>query len=53
MLDGSGFPRKSKIFAGNVSEGDTLETMLCGLEASKDAIVIMDADIATEDNVQK
>ncbi len=52
VLDGSGFPRKSKIFAGNVSEGDTLETMLCGLEASKDAMVIMDAGIATEDNIQ-
>jgi len=52
VLDGSGFPRKSKIFAGNVSEGDTLETMLYGLDANKDAMVIMDAGIATEDNVQ-
>jgi len=52
VLDGSGFPRKSKIFAGNVSEGDTLETMLTGLDASKKAMVIMDAGIATEDNVQ-
>ena len=52
VLDGSGFPRKSKIFAGNVSDGDTLETMLCGLNASKRAMVIMDAGIATEGNVQ-
>lgn len=52
VLDGSGFPRKSKIFAGNVSEGGTLKTMLHGLDASKDAMVIMDAGIATQDNVQ-
>ncbi len=52
VLDGSGFPRKSKIFAGNVSESSTLETMLHGLDASKDAMVIMDAGIATQDNVQ-
>ena len=69
MLDGGGFPRKSKLFAvkatapapapapyrrpvGNVSEDDTLETMLGGLGASKDTMVIMDAGIATEGNVQ-
>jgi len=52
VLDGSGFPRKSKIFAGNVSEGSTLETMLSGLDASKKAMVVMDAGIATEENVQ-
>ena len=31
VLDGSGFVRRSKTFAGNVVEGATLETMLSGL----------------------
>ena len=51
MLDGSGFVRRSKTFAGNVVEGTTLETMLAGLGALPGALVIMDAGIATEDNL--
>ena len=51
VLDGSGFVRRSKTFAGNVSEGSTLETMLTGLGAPPGALVIMDAGIATEDNL--
>jgi hypothetical protein len=33
VLDSSGFVRRSKTFAGNVSEGSTLEVMLTGLDA--------------------
>jgi len=51
VLDGSGFPRKSRIFTGNVSEGDTLETMLTGLGVARGAIVVMDAGIASEENI--
>ena len=51
VLDGSGFVRRSKTFAGNVTEGTTLEVMLRGLSAPPGALVIMDAGIATEDNV--
>ncbi len=51
VLDGSGFVRRSKTFAGNVSEGTTLETMLTGLGAPPGALVIMDAGIATEANL--
>lgn len=51
VLDGSGFVRRSKTFAGNVSEGTTLATMLTGLEAPSGALVIMDAGIATEANL--
>ncbi len=51
VLDGSGFVRRSKTFAGNVSEGATLETMLKGLGAPAGALVIMDAGIATEANL--
>ena len=51
VLDGSGFVRRSKTFAGNVSEGATLEVMLTGLNAPTGAMVIMDAGIATEANL--
>ena len=51
VLDGSGFVRRSQTFAGNVSEGTTLETMLTGLNAPHGALVIMDAGIATEANI--
>ena len=51
VLDGSGFVRRSRTFAGNVSEGSTLETMLTGLGAPPGALVIMDAGIATEANL--
>ena len=48
VLDGSGFVRRSKTFAGNVSEGKTLKEMLTGLNAPPGALVIMDAGISTE-----
>jgi len=51
VLDGSGFVRRSRIFAGNVSEGSTLEEMLQGLDAPSGAMVIMDRGIATEANI--
>jgi transposase len=52
VLDGSGFPRKSEIFAGNVAEAKTLATMLSALQAKAGTIVVMDAGIASEENVQ-
>jgi transposase len=51
VLDGSGFPKKTHIFKGNISEATTLESMLNTL-SSKEAIVVMDAGIATEDNIK-
>ncbi|MFZ2980639.1 MAG: IS1634 family transposase [Sphingobium sp.] len=51
VLDGSGFVRRSKTFAGNVSEGATLEVMLTGLNAPAGAMVVMDAGIATAANL--
>ena len=51
VLDGSGFVRQSRVFEGSVSECGTLEGMLTGLGASPGARVIMDAGIATEDNI--
>jgi len=52
VLDGSGFVRRSQTFAGNVSEAGTLETMLKNLDAPLGALVVMDAGIATEQNIQ-
>ena len=52
VLDGSGFPRKSQIFPGNASEPQTLQTMLEGLEGRPGSTVILDAGIASEENIQ-
>jgi hypothetical protein len=51
VLDGSGFPRRTRVFAGNASEPATLKDMLTGLDASPGATLVMDAGIATEANL--
>jgi len=51
VLDGSGFVRRSRVFAGNASEPQTLQDMLTDLAAPKGAAVAMDAGIATEANL--
>ena len=51
VLDGSGFVRRSEVFAGSVREQDTLESMLSALGAPAGALVVMDRGIATEDRV--
>ncbi len=57
VLDSSGFPRRSHVFEGNVTESKTLAGMLHDLEkggnsfASRKPTVVMDAGIATEDNI--
>ncbi len=52
VLDGSGFPRRSRVFAGNAAEPATLQEMLSGLGAPAGATVVMDAGIATEANLK-
>jgi len=61
VLDSSGFPKRSKVFEGNVSEPSTLAKMIKGLERKKispdlfessKATIVMDAGIATEDNIK-
>ena len=49
VLDASGFPKKSHIFKGNISEAGTLEKMVS--MSTKDAIIVMDAGIATQENI--
>jgi transposase len=51
VLDASGFPKRSQIFEGNVSEAGTLKTMLEDLKAASGTVVVMDAGIATEANL--
>jgi len=59
VLDMHGFPKRSRLFEGNVSEPGTLETMIRGLSegnTSQDSLIkptiVMDAGIASEDNIQ-
>ena len=52
--DGSGFPKRSEVFAGNISEPKTLEQMLERLALAPAAVaptVVLDAGIATEANL--
>jgi len=59
VLDMNGFPKKSRIFEGNISEPKTLQTMICSLtsrESSEDSLlkptIVLDAGVATEENIQ-
>jgi transposase len=61
MLDSSGFPKSSQVFAGNASEPKTLKKMINGLEKKgrnpnlfepQKATVVMDAGIASEENIE-
>lgn len=51
VLDGSGFVRRSSVFAGNVTEAHTLGAMLESLGAPRGGVVIMDRGIATKANL--
>jgi transposase len=56
VLDSSGFPRRSHVYEGNVNEPKTLSEMLHDLEkggtsTGQKPTVVMDAGIATEDNI--
>jgi len=65
ILDSSGFIKNSKIFSGNISEPSTLKTMINDLKvvktqdsngktlftANTNSLVVMDAGIASQDNI--
>ena len=54
VLDASGFPKRSEIFAGNISEPKTLAQMIGKLAsgyADTAPTVVLDAGIATEENI--
>ena len=54
VLDASGFPKRSEVFAGNAAEAQTLAEMVRRLApAQREAppTVVLDAGIATEENI--
>ncbi len=57
VLDSSGFPKRSRVFEGNVSEALTLAKMIQELQSTTEGsvlqkpTVVMDAGIATEENI--
>jgi transposase len=53
VLDSSGFPKKSKIYEGNISEPATFKEMIAEMSYSGDKkpTIVMDAGIATEENL--
>jgi transposase len=54
VLDGSGFPKRSEVFAGNASEPQTMAQMVGKLAEDKTSsppTVVLDAGIATEENI--
>jgi len=52
VVDEYGFPKKSEFFEGNVSEPKTLEKILEQLKSEKTKTIIIDAGIATEENLK-
>jgi transposase len=55
VLDGDGFPKKSHVFDGNVSEAGTLEGMINTLSSPiilERPMIVMDAGLATEANLK-
>ncbi len=57
VVDELGFPKKSRIYEGNATEGETLFDMLEEMTAQNSGAtpktVIMDAGIATEENIER
>lgn len=57
VVDAHGFPKRSRIFKGNVSEPGTLWEVLKELDitdtGSKPRTIVIDAGIATEDNLKR
>ncbi len=51
VLDASGFPKKSEIYAGNIGESKTLSQMIRDLEGKTKPTVVLDAGISSEDNL--
>ena len=51
VVDGSGFVTRSKVHAGNVFEAHTLKDILASLNTTPDHCVVMDAGMATEENL--
>jgi transposase len=54
VLDADGFPKRTEVFEGNVSEPGTVERMITTLSRTKSQtrpLIVMDAGLATEGNL--
>ena len=51
ILTSEGFVKKSRLFSGNQSEVLTLQEMVVDLEIQKDQLIVMDAGIASKENL--
>ena len=51
VLDGSGFPKRTEVFAGNASEPSTLAEMVEHLVSEPAPTIVLDAGLGTEDNI--
>ena len=51
MLDGNGFVQRSREYPGNVCDFSTLEAMLADLEVPPEAMLVMDREMSTEENL--
>lgn len=53
VMDADGFPKKSEVFEGNVSEPGTLEKIIPGIYcAAKKPIIVTDAGIGSQKNIE-
>jgi transposase len=53
VLDADGFPKRTEVFNGNVSEPETLSGMVASLSSptATRPLIVIDAGIATEENI--
>ncbi|MGD9579544.1 MAG: IS1634 family transposase [Syntrophorhabdus sp.] len=51
VLDADGFPKRTEVFPGNISEPGTLEEIISSLSLQTKPLVVVDAGIATEENI--
>jgi len=53
-IDADGFPKKSEVLKGNISEPSTLKSVIANLESNNlfAKTIVLDAGIGTEDNLQ-
>jgi transposase len=51
VLDTDGFPKRTEVFPGNISEPGTLKEIISCLSPETRPLIVVDAGIATEDNI--
>jgi len=50
-VDAEGFPKRTEVFPGNISEPGTLEEIISCLSPKTRPLIVIDAGIATEENI--